>query len=316
MGADVRSTVLPVTTNHGGATAWTALSRACIMGAAAILFVASPAIAQKKVERKIPLGMEGAIRIVNMVGTVVVHGWNKDTLVVRGTLGSGDKFFMGGSYTGAKMFVESANDRDPKPARLEVWVPARVRLWVKTATASIDVSGVEGGLDLYVVSGTIDVTGNPHELNAEAIDGDIHISGSPPWVRAKSASGTIVFQGASADAAFSTVSGAVKVGGGIFERIKVETVTGNISFSGRLDRSGAFDFDTHSGVVDLAIPDNTAASISVVTIAGSIANNLSKNRPIPGRFGRGSELTMDEGPGGAKLTVRTFKGPVTLRRSK
>jgi DUF4097 and DUF4098 domain-containing protein YvlB len=295
---------------------WAALGRACAMGAAAILFVSSPVIAQKKVERKLPLGMEGALRIVNMVGSVVVHGWDKDTVMVRGTLGAGDNFFMGGGYTGAKMFVESVNDRDPKPARLEVWVPARIRLWVKTATANIDVSGVDGGLDLYVVSGTIEVTGNPHELNAEAIDGDIHITGSPPWVRAKSASGMIVFQGASSDAAFSTVSGAVKVDGGVFERTKIETVTGNISFSGLLDRSGTFDFDTHSGNVDLVIPAKTGASFSVVTIAGSITNNFSKNSPIPGRFGRGAELAMDANGGGAKVSVRTFKGTVTLRRTK
>jgi len=294
---------------------WATLTRACIIGAAAIAFPSTPVIAQKKVERKIPLGMEGALRIVNMVGSVVVHGWSKDTVMVRGTLGVGDNFYMGGGYTGAKMFVEAVNDRDPKPARLEVWVPARVRLWVKTATANIDVSGVNGGLDLYVVSGTIDVTGNPHELNAEAIDGDIHIIGSPPWVRAKSATGTIVFQGASSDAAFSTVSGAVKVDGGVFERTKIETVTGNINFSGRLDRSGAFDFDTHSGTIDIAIPDKTAASFSVVTIAGGITNNVSNNNPIPGRFGRGAELTMDTSGGGAKVSVRTFKGPVTLRRT-
>ena len=307
---------LRVATDRGRARARAALGRACILGVAAILFLSSPAFAQKKVERKLPLGMEGALRIVNMVGSVVVHGWDKDTVMVRGTLGAGDNFYMGGGYAGAKMFVESANDRDPKPTRLEVWVPSRIRLWVKTATANIDVNGVDGGLDLYVVSGTIDVAGNPHELNAEAIDGDIHITGSPPWVRAKSASGTIVFQGASSDAAFSTVSGAVKVDGGVFERTKIETVTGSITFVGRLDRSGAFDFDTHSGTIDIAIPDRTAASFSVVTIAGSITNNLSKNNPIPGRFGRGAELTMDTSGGGAKVSVRTFKGPVTLRRTE
>jgi DUF4097 and DUF4098 domain-containing protein YvlB len=306
---------LRVVTDRGRVRARTALSRACILAVSAILFSSAPLFAQKKVERKLPLGMEGALRIVNMVGSVVVHGWEKDTVMVRGMLGAGDSFYMGGGYAGAKMFVESVNDRDPKPTRLEVWVPSRIRLWVKTATANIDVSGVDGGLDLYVVSGTIDVAGNPHELNAEAIDGDIRITGSPPWVRAKSASGTIVFQGASSDAAFSTVSGAVKVDGGIFERTKIETVTGGITFVGRLDRSGAFDFDTHSGTIDIAIPDKTAASFSVVTIAGSITNNLSKNSPVPGRFGRGAELTMDTSGGGAKVSVRTFKGPVTLRRT-
>ncbi len=281
------------------------------------MFLSLPLIAQKKIERRLPLGMEGGFRIVNMVGNVVVHGWDKDTVLVRCTLGAGDNFFMGGGYTGAKMFVESVNDRDPKPSRLEVWVPARVRLWVKTATANIDVSGVQGGLDLYVVSGRIDVTGSPRELNAEAIDGDIQIMGSPSWLRAKSASGAITFQGVSPDAGLSTVSGPIKIEGGtgMFERTKVETVTGNISFSGRLDRSGSFDFDTHSGNVDIAVPDRTSVSFSVVTIAGSITNNLSKNSPIPGRFGRGAELRMDAGGGGAKVSVRTFKGPVTLRRA-
>jgi hypothetical protein len=294
------------------------LSRTLAGGLAAILLISSPLFAQKKVERRLPLGMEGAIRVVNMVGSVVVHGWAKDTVLVRGTLGAGDSFFMGGGYTGVKMFVESLNDRDPKPTRLEIWVPAKVRLWIKTATANIDVSDVSGGLDLYVVSGTIDVTGNPHELNAEAIDGDIHITGSPSWVRAKSASGAITLQGASPDAGLSTVSGPIKVdgGSGVFERTKIETVTGNISFSGRLERSGAFDFDSHSGSIDIAIPDKTGATFSVVTIAGGITNNLSKKTPISGRFGRGAELSAEESGGGAKVSVRTFKGPVTLRRSK
>src|SRR3954465_3132152 len=166
--------------------------------------------------------MEGSLRVFNLVGSVVVHGWSKDTVIIRATLAVGDQMRSGGTYTGAKVFVESSDDRNPAPARLDIWAPARAKVWVKTATADIDVSGVEGGLDLYVVSGTIDVNGNPHELNAEAIDGDIHIVGSPSWVRGKTASGAISFQGASSDAGFSTVSGAIKVDGGVFERTRLE----------------------------------------------------------------------------------------------
>jgi DUF4097 and DUF4098 domain-containing protein YvlB len=279
------------------------------------LSLASPLAAQKKIERRMPLGMEGAFRVMNMVGSVVVHGWAKDTVLIRGTLAAGDQFYAGGGYTGAKMFIESGDQRDPKPANLEIWVPARARVWVKTATANIDIDGVEGGLDLYVVSGTVEVTGSPRELNAEAIDGDIHVSGSPAWLRAKSASGAITLRGGSSDAGISTVSGTVKVEGGTFERTRIETVTGNVSFAGQIDRSGTFDFDTHSGAIDIAIPDRTNASFSVVTIAGNITNNINRARPTAGRFGRGSELVTDAGDGGGKVSVRTFKGSVTLRRT-
>jgi hypothetical protein len=289
--------------------------RAAAVGAALLVSLPSTLVAQKKLERKLPLGMEAAIRISNMVGSVVVHGWAKDTVFARATLATGEELKMGGTYNGVKIFVESSDERDPKPTRLEVWVPSRVRLWVKTATAAIDVSGVDGGLDLYVVSGTIDVAGNPRELNAEAIDGDIHIVASTPWVRAKSASGNVTFQGSSADASFSTVSGAVKVGGGTFERAKLETVTGDIGFSGNFERGGAFDFDTHSGAIDITMPDRAGASFTVVSIAGKIQNNLSKTSPVSGRFGRGQELNTDVNGGGPQVSVRTFKGPVTLRRA-
>jgi hypothetical protein len=96
--------------------------------------------------------------------------------------------------------------------------------------------------------------------------------------------------------------------------MKVETVTGNISFAGQVDR-GAFDFDSHGGTVDLAIPDRTNAAFNVVTIAGKIDNRLSRARPISGRFGRGEELAFEDGAGGGRVSVRTFKGPVVLRRS-
>jgi len=99
------------------------LSTRVVAAVALLLCCASPLAAQGKVERKIPLGMDGALRIVNMVGSVVVHGWNKDTVLVRGTLNPGDRFFAGGGYTGAKIFVESENDRDPKPALSDYWNP-------------------------------------------------------------------------------------------------------------------------------------------------------------------------------------------------
>ena len=86
---------------------------------------------------------------------------------------------------------------------------------------------------------------------------------------------------------------------------RLETVTGDIGFAGQFVRGGAFDFDSHSGAIDIAVPDKTPASFSVVSIAGKITNNLSNTSPIAGRFGRGEELTMDASGGGPRVSVRT-----------
>lgn len=290
--------------------------RIVTMGLAILSSLAVSSEAQVTVERGLHLNADGAIRITNLVGSVRVTGWDRDSVSLRGSLPKGDKLFMGGSATGMKMFIEPMNDRNPQPSRLDVMVPARAGVWVKTATAEIEVSGVTGQLDLYVVGGTISVTGDPAELNAEAIDGDIHVNGSPGWLRAKSASGEVTLKGSSRDIALSTVSGGITINGAKLERAKIESVTGSIRFNGDIEKGAAVDFDTHSGALDITIPRQTGADFEITSIAGTINNELNFSRVAKGRYGRGSELVMTNGSGGSRVSVRSFKGPVTLRSAK
>ena len=275
-----------------------------------ILITATSAAAQTKVNRGMALDETGAVRIYNPTGSVKITGWNRDSISVGGALGKGDAIHMGGSRSGMKMFIEGMDDRNPEPADLVVMVPARAKVWVKTATASIDIKEVSGSLDLYVVSGDIRVTGNPTDLSAEAIDGSITISGSPAWVRAKSASGDVTFMGSTSDITASTVSGKVEITGKQFEKAKFETVTGAIRFRGVFERGGLATFDSHSGSIEIGMPINAGADIDAVSIAGSISNKLSSKQPVPGRYGRGAELGTSVGEGGTRLVVRSFKGPV------
>ncbi|MEO8192614.1 MAG: DUF4097 family beta strand repeat-containing protein [Gemmatimonadales bacterium] len=275
---------------------------------------ASDCLAQAKVIRGQPLNPDGAIRIYNLVGSVRVIGWNRDSVAVRGSLGKGNSLHMGGGRQGMKMFVEGTDERNPAAANIEVSVPARSKVWVKTATADIEVSGVTGSLDLYVVGGTIRVSGNPADVNAEAIDGSIRIVGSPAWVRAKSASGDVSLNGSSSDVTVSTVSGKIDVDGTRFEKAKFESVTGSIRFAGSFQRGGLASFDSHSGSVEIGMPAGSPADFDIVSIAGAITNKLTSTRPIAGRYGRGAELNTTSGDGGTRVVVRSFKGPVVLLR--
>ena len=284
--------------------------------ALAMLLSVASASAQTKISRGIHLNPDGAVRVYNLGGSVRVTGWNRDSVSVRGSIGKGSVLHMGGGNAGIKMFVEDMDERNPAPAMLEVFVPLKSKVWVKTATAGIEVTGVSGSLDLYVVSGAIVVTGNPTDVNAEAIDGSIQISGSPAWIRAKSASGDVSFSGRSSDVTLSTVSGRINVKGTQFEKAKFESVTGDIRFDGAFERGGLVNFDTHSGAIDLGVTSTGSADFDIVSIAGVITNKLTSKRPATGRYGRGAELATSSGDGGVQVVVRSFKGTVTLRPSK
>jgi len=291
----------------------------------AALAIVAPGLvgAQQRIDDRRPVAPDASVRMTFVVsaGTIRVVGWDRDSIAITGTLAAGEEFGGGvvANRSGAKYFVQEPGEGKVKrkataPLALEIRVPSRVRLWLKAGGADIDVSGLAGGLDVNIVSGRIRVAGALRELNAEAMDGDIDITGSAGWMRAKTAGGAITLRGRSEDAGLSSVSGTLRVSGGPFTRARFETVTGDVRFEGAVSRDGTLTFDTHSGVVELRLPRDLAADLDVSTIAGQITNELNSARPIVGRDMRSRELGTTVGGGGARISIRTFKGSVALRR--
>jgi len=261
-----------------------------------------------------PLDADGSVRVFLLNGSVRVTGWSRDSVAVSGTIAAGHDLFMGGDRRGVKLGAwNRADARDDAPSQLEVHVPARSRVWVKAGYgADVTVSGVVGGLDLSAVSGAVRVSGSPRELTVESMDGDVLVEGSPAWLRAKTATGAITLRGTPEDVGLTTVSGPITIAGRTFARARFESVTGDIAFAGAPARGGALDFDTHSGLVDLRLPAALDADFDVTTIAGSVENAISTARPVAEP--RRQELAFTVGEGGARITARTFKGTVRLRR--
>jgi putative adhesin len=295
-----------------------AFVHAVVLGGVWTLAAAAPLRAQQKVIQRFAVTPTASIRIFGDVGSLRIVGWDRDSVVVTGTLPAGARLdaSRGGDperpSPGMKIYVEVP--RSPAPdAKLELRVPSRARVWSKSGSANIEVTGLTGGLDLNIVGGSARIVCSPAELQVESMDGSVTIEGSPAWLRAKTATGDIVLRGGSEDAGLSTVSGAVRVGEGRFERAKFTSVTGPIVFAGDLARGATLDVDTHGGPIELRLAPRLDAEFDVATVTGSIENTLTTRRPIAGREGRGMELGFTSGTGRARILVRSFKGNIYLR---
>ena len=134
---------------------------------------------------------DGAVRIVNPAGRVRVIGWDADSLSASpsGASVAGD--------THVKKLVVSSPKGDS--VDLEVHVPRRASVWVKSTTAAIDVEGMDGTLDLNSVGGPIHVVGTPADVTAETMSGSVEIAGGTERARVKTVSGDILLRGASVD---------------------------------------------------------------------------------------------------------------------
>lgn len=274
--------------------------------------------AQQKVLRGAGTTATVSVRLVAAVASVRVIGWERDSVELSGVVASGARVeFSSGAPAGAakgmKMYVESPTEAAAREGKLVLRVPRGARVWLKTGSATMEVSGVIGGLDLNVVGGAITVHGNPRELRAESMDGNIVVNGSPEWLRVKTATGDITLQGGQ-DLGASTISGTIRSTGGEVERAKLEATSGAISFATGLARNASVELETHSGPIDLYLLPNANSDIDAATITGAINNELTTRRPTPGNEGRGMTLSTGTGMGGARVVVRSFKGTVQLHR--
>ena len=289
-----------------------------LLTATVLLALPGVALAQaseQRVERKLALDPDASIRIYNMNGSVRVEGWDRDTLAIVATISDPlrNRFFFGGNAHGAKMGIESPMELDQAPAHLVVKVPTRARLWIKAATSSVTLSGLEGGIDVSSTSGNLRFEGTPDQLNLETMDGNIEITATGPWIRAKTASGTIMLRGNGEDVGATTVSGDITLLSNGMRRARMESVSGKLNFSGSLTRDGALTAESHSGSVDLLLPADLGAEFDLSTYHGTITNSFAPERR-PLKQGTGEELHFMTQNGAANVAVRTFKSSIILRK--
>ena len=286
--------------------------RGCL--ALALVLLTRQATAQTRTEQRWAFDPGGSVHIVNPVGRVRVLGWDADSLAVSARLERrAGRFTAAGDAHVRKLGVDTAAGS----AELEVHIPRGATVWVKAATASIEVEGVDGTLDLSSEGGSIHVLGTPQDVTAETMSGSVELAGGTARARVKTVTGDVLLRGASQDLGASTLSGHIVVraagwqrGGTGVQRGKFESVTGDIRFEGELGRGGVVEVESQSGSIEVRVPASTVADFDVLTIGGTITNHLSGAQAR--RASTGQELRFSTGVGGAQVTARSFKGPILL----
>ena len=288
-----------------------------LLALAAAMAVPCGAVAQQKVDIHRAAVPSVSVRLAGAISSVRIVGWDRDSIALIGGLGAGSRidggaFASPGPVQGMKFWVEAPDEGGARANRFELRVPRQARVWIKTGSADIDASGVTGGLDLNIVGGSVRVNGKPRELIVESMDGNVTVSGTLEFARLKTATGDITLSGSGEDVTLTSVSGAIRVPEGTVQRGRFESVTGPIVFAGDFAPAGDAKFDTHSGAIELRLTRGNNVEIDAASITGTIENAWSHARPIAGHEGRGMELGISSGMGGARVSIRSFKGNVRL----
>lgn len=254
---------------------------ACL--AMALIAAAGLALAGTTVDRTIPLTGR-SVSIEMIAGTLTVEGSGGRDVELKGVLHDRcEELDIDSDSEGVSIEVDwichGSGQGGSRAADLTLRVPRGADLEVETISASVTVSGIEGGVDVETISGALKVRTESRSIDLASVSGPIDLSSSAP-----------------------------------LEEADVETVSGSIELDVDPGPRGNIDVESVSGSVVIRLSASVSASFEVTSFSGSIRNDLGSARPRKtSQYLPSEELFFMLGGGGARISIETLSGRIELR---
>ena len=219
---------------------------------------------------------DGIVVVSNVAGSVEIRGWARSQVEVAGDLGSRVEeliFERDGDEILIKVKVPR-NSNGGISSDLEISIPAASSLQVQTVSADIDVRDVEGEQELESVSGDVVTEAHARDIELSSVSGDVEVQGDRQDIRSRlsTVSGDVDADSLAGEFAAESVSGDIAAINGSFERARLETVNGDVTYHAALLDGGRLDIETINGTVDVEFDGDVSARFDIETFNGAIRN--------------------------------------------
>jgi hypothetical protein len=217
------------------------------------------------------------------------------------------EFDIEGDNVDVSMRFEGA--RVPAMVDYDIIVPVSMPIDVAGLFMDVTVEGPVGEANIRVLEGDIEVAGARGPVSARASEGDITIEDVQGALRLSAIDGEVEVRNASGEITAETTDGDITLEDIRATRVELESVDGDLWYSGTVQAQGFYSFITHDGSVTLEIPREVSARVSVATWDGDLTTDFTVQ--VPERLrGRRFEFTL--GAGGAQIEIEAFEGDIEI----
>jgi DUF4097 and DUF4098 domain-containing protein YvlB len=254
----------------------------------------------------------GTVNINAGPGDIIVTGSSRDQFRAHATSENENIRF---DVAGDRITLEAVGSYRGSDARFEISVPYGTRVVARTQAGDISIRGTRGQIEARTQSGDIEIDDVTTRLDVNTFSGDVTVEGVAGDAEIVTVSGDVRVTDIKGSFTARTVSGDVALHDVVSKLVRINTTNGDLDFAGAIDPLGRYDFTTHSGDIELRIPRDSNAQLSLATWNGGIDSGF----PItlkPGEHGIGTASTkrfsFDIGAGAARITAETFGGDITI----
>lgn len=277
---------------------------------------------EARIDTTFAFAADGSVELQLVNGPIVVRTWDRREARVQVTVTRGD---LRTSFGPARIDVELHDGHRGGDQRIEVTVPAGTRVRARNFSGDVSVVGSRAAVDARTLSGSVTVSDASDRVVVESVSGEASVSGVTGTARVTTVSGEIDMTGVSGGVEAKSVSGDITMRDVRSKDVRLESVSGGLLYAGTVDRDGRYEFQSHSGDIEIRFPGEPAATFTAETFSGTVesdvpmtvqpANAGATTATNGRRSGSSRRFEFTVGGGGARVTTETFSGTIYIRRA-
>jgi len=252
-----------------------------------------------------------ALEIENFGGEISVKTWDKDVIKISADHSLRDRVVI--ERTGSSLRLKVKSRRFvPAMIRYRITAPRWMKLELSGVNTDIDVEDSRGEVRAETVQGDITVKGGEGFTSLSSIQGEILAQGVRGRVEASSVNQGVRLINVVGTIYAESVNGGIEIENAESDSVEASTVNGPVTFEGRVSDTGYYRFATHNGCIDVAMPEQSNATVSLSTFSGGIDSSF----PVTLKKIKSRRFQTTLGSGRARFELESFQGTIFLRRPK
>jgi len=250
------------------------------------------------------------LSVNNHAGRVTVTGWNRNEVQIRWTSEDEDADIRV-EYSGGEVRVAQRMRYGPSDVDLTINAPAWMAVNLQGNETPITVSGIAAPIQARSVEGDVTVSGGADNVDLSSVDGDIRANGVRGNLDIQAVDGDVTVEDLVGALNVQGVDGDVRLEDITSSSIRINTVDGDVRFSGAIAANGNYGFKTHDGDITIRPAGALNATVSVSTWSGEFESAMPVT--ISGSQ-EGKRFHFTVGTGSARLDLEAFDGLIRLEK--
>jgi len=250
-----------------------------------------------------------SLDIENFSGPISVKTWDKNELKIAADHGVRDHVTLERKGPEIRLRVKSQR-WVPGSIHYRIVAPRWMKLGLWGVNTAVDVQDSGGELHVETVQGDITLKGSTGFASLTSVQGGILAQDVRGRVEASTVSETVRLANVTGPISAESVNGGIEIEGASSDSVDASTVNGPVTFEGLVSDRGFYRFATHSGCIDVAMPERSNATLSLSTFSGGIDSSF----PVTLKKIKSRRFETTLGNGRARFELESFQGTIFLRR--